>query len=130
MHQVSKLRIDEPAIQSFARQILQGLQYLHAHQIIHRDLKGHNIFLSSLDHATCVAKIGDVNDIKRLMPDDGTLNKLSSRWTGTFAFMSPEMINRTINDASYDKTDIWSFGCVLIEMVIGKFPTFFAIQQG
>ncbi|OQV11673.1 putative Mitogen-activated protein kinase kinase kinase 12 [Hypsibius exemplaris] len=109
-------------LQKWAKEMLNGLAYLHASRIVHRDLKADNVFLTSDDPASCTLKIGDLGDIKHLMDSFQPVSE--SR--GTYAHMSPEMIRGTISShhAVFQKTDIWSFGCILIEMLTGELPQF------
>jgi serine/threonine protein kinase len=67
-------------------------------------------------------KIGDLGDIKHLLDSFQAVSE--SR--GTYAHMSPEMIKGTTSShlGVLQKTDIWSFGCVLIEMLTGQLPQF------
>ena len=85
-------------------QILQGLKCLHDHKILHRDLKSANIFLFNNN----LAKIGDLNVSKVAKSGIGHTQ------TGTPYYASPEVWN----DESYtSKSDIWSLGCVIYEMI-------------
>jgi serine/threonine protein kinase/Tol biopolymer transport system component len=109
-----------------ARQIAEGLEYAHERGIIHRDLKPANIKLTSEDHV----KILDFGLAKALEPDaaSGGIADLSHSPTltyqatvqglilGTASYMSPEQAAGKPVDK---RSDIWSFGVVLWEMLTG-----------
>ena len=104
------LAIDEAA--DIAVQVLRGLAKAHARGIIHRDIKPSNVFITTdgvvklLDFG--IAKLADVS-----------LTGPASRPLGTVAYMSPEQAHGTPVD---HRTDLWSLGAVLYEMVSGQRP--------
>ena len=104
----------EDAIQ-IAREAADALEYAHQHGVIHRDIKPENILLST-GHAL-VADFG----IARALSESSE-NKLTQTGTtlGTPAYMSPE---QAAGGAALDpRTDIYSLGCVLWEMIAGEPP--------
>ena len=107
-----------------AQQIAEGLEYAHERGVVHRDLKPANIKLTCDD----VAKILDFGLAKALEGDPASVDISSSPTIsrmatqagiilGTAAYMSPEQAKGKSVDR---RTDIWSFGCVLFEMLTGK----------
>ena len=91
-------------------QIVNGLKSLHDQGIMHRDIKSSNIFLFS----NGMAKIGDLNVCKILSKDN-----LGHTQAGTPAYAAPEVWM----EKPYGlKSDIWSLGCVLYEMITLKCP--------
>ena len=91
-------------------QIVKGLKSLHDMGIMHRDIKSSNIFLFS----NGMAKLGDLN-ICKILSDDN----LGRTQTGTPAYAAPEVWM----ERPYGlKSDIWSLGCVLYEMITLKCP--------
>jgi mitogen-activated protein kinase kinase kinase len=133
---------DETFIMVYALQLLEGLAYLHQSGIIHRDIKPENILL---DHngvikyvdfgaAKIIARQGKtvVNGdplTKGSGHKDGKVAKDGQRknqktMTGTPMYMSPEIIRGDMSDLieRQGAVDIWSLGCVILEMVTGCRP--------
>jgi TolB-like protein/Flp pilus assembly protein TadD len=96
------------------REAAQGLQYAHAQGVMHRDVKPENILLTQ-DGSTLVADFG----IARVVGADEHLTQTGMS-VGTPAYMSPEQAS---GDGAMDaRTDIYSLGCVLYEMLAGEPP--------
>ena len=87
------------------------MKHIHDRKVIHRDLKGQNIFLTKKG----IVKIGDFGIAKVLM---NTMQKAKTV-VGTPYYLSPEVVQS--NAYSYS-TDIWSMGVILYEMVMQKPP--------
>ncbi|KAI9108343.1 hypothetical protein K1719_020534 [Acacia pycnantha] len=103
--------VELKAIKNWARQILQGLCYLHSHDppIIHRDLKCDNIFING---NTGEVKIGDLGLAAVLQqPTAHTV-------IGTPEFMAPELYDEEYNEL----VDIYSFGLCMLEMITCEYP--------
>lgn len=113
---------EESLITNFTRQILIGVVYLHKKNIIHRDIKGANILI---DIKGCV-KITDFGISKKLSPLNKQQDKRASL-QGSVYWMAPEVVKQA---ATTEKADIWSTGCVVIEMFTGRhpFPDFSQMQ--
>ena len=93
-------------------QISQGLAFLHNVNIIHRDIKCSNIFISgSINQVTY--KIGDFDLAKPLNLD----KSIAISWCGTPMYMAPEILSRM---PYTHKADIWSMLCLFIHIVTGK----------
>ncbi|XP_051517044.1 RAF proto-oncogene serine/threonine-protein kinase-like isoform X2 [Myxocyprinus asiaticus] len=99
-----------------ARQTAQGMDYLHAKSIIHRDMKSNNIFL----HEGLTVKIGDFG-----------LATVKARWSGSqqveqpsgsILWMSPEVIRMQDNNPYSFQSDVYSYGIVLFELMTGELP--------
>ncbi|XWX00938.1 hypothetical protein V2A60_008961 [Cordyceps javanica] len=111
--------LGEPLVRSFVRQILTGLSYLHERDIIHRDIKGANILVDNKG----TIKISDFGISKKLEASNllgGAKNaKHRPSLQGSVFWMAPEVVKQT----SYTrKADIWSLGCLVVEMMTGTHP--------
>ncbi|KAI9370094.1 hypothetical protein BJX61DRAFT_549173 [Aspergillus egyptiacus] len=108
-------KFEEGVVKSLTRQCLEGLSYLHDQGILHRDLKADNILLD-LD-GTC--KISDFGISKKT--DNIYGNDSSNSMQGSVFWMAPEVIQSQGQGYSA-KVDIWSLGCVVLEMFAGRRP--------
>lgn len=108
-------KFEECVVSSLTRQTLQGLAYLHREGILHRDLKADNILLD-LD-GTC--KISDFGISKKT--DNIYGNDITNSMQGSVFWMAPEVI-RSQGQGYSAKVDIWSLGCVVLEMFAGRRP--------
>ncbi|CAG0900375.1 unnamed protein product [Cyprideis torosa] len=97
---------------TWSREVALGMNYLHSHGIIHRDLKSGNILIDAQERL----KISDFGTSKEW--GVGALSATMS-FTGTAAWMSPEVILRK---RCSEKVDVWSYGVVLWEMLICEPP--------
>lgn len=103
----------EERTKRYTKDVMEGLRYLHEKKIIHRDIKGANILIDGEDRA----KLADFG-LSKIMET----NKSAHTFAGSPVFMSPEMIMTDLNQTGHGlKTDIWSMGCVVVQM-LSKYP--------
>jgi serine/threonine-protein kinase len=97
-----------------------GLDAVHAAHVIHRDLKPANVFLHEVADGTTVAKLVDFGISKTIdhvdAPAETALTRVGTV-VGTLQYMSPEQARGGPLDA---RTDLWSLGCVLFELLAGR----------
>uniref|UniRef100_A0A671SZK7 non-specific serine/threonine protein kinase n=1 Tax=Sinocyclocheilus anshuiensis TaxID=1608454 RepID=A0A671SZK7_9TELE len=108
--------LKEEWIAYISREILRGLAHLHAHHVIHRDIKGQNVLLTE----NAEVKLVDFGVSAQL---DRTVGRRNT-FIGTPYWMAPEVIACDENpDATYDyRSDLWSCGITAIEMAEGAPP--------
>jgi len=102
--------LDERQIMQWFVQVLVALQHIHSQNVLHRDLKSSNLFLTD----SCrTLKIGDFG-ISRVL--EGTQDAAVTV-VGTPYYMSPEVCR---SEPYRDKSDVWALGCCLYEMCMLK----------
>jgi Tol biopolymer transport system component len=106
----------------YAVQIARGLSAAHGRGIVHRDLKPDNVFVTR-DGRVKILDFGLAKSVRVAAPQDDTRSPTASAYTepgtvlGTVGYMSPEQVRGGEADA---RSDIFSFGTVLYEMLAGK----------
>jgi hypothetical protein len=106
--------LSETLVKIYLRDVLAGLKYLHENHVVHRDIKGANLLLDS-DGSVRVADFGCSAQMDNTYSHSDILTSLK----GSLPWMAPEVIKQTGHGR---KADIWSLGCVTIELLSGKPP--------
>ncbi|KAI6178322.1 Mitogen-activated protein kinase kinase kinase 4 [Aphelenchoides besseyi] len=118
--------LDLVCVRQYTYYLLEAVSYLHAHKIIHRDIKPANIFLGRKQ----VLKLGDFGCSFRITNSTFSGTRLID-FCGTTRYTAPELHTKGGNIAEsqpgvyrgYGRAvDIWSVGCVILEMLTGKVP--------
>uniref|UniRef100_A0A8C4ZYX9 non-specific serine/threonine protein kinase n=1 Tax=Gadus morhua TaxID=8049 RepID=A0A8C4ZYX9_GADMO len=110
--EVHKKPLQEMEIAAITHGALQGLAYLHSHNMIHRDVKAGNILLTEPG----LVKLGDFGSASIVAP--------ANSFVGTPYWMAPEVI-LAMDEGQYDgKVDVWSLGITCIELAERKPPLF------
>lgn len=101
-------------VRKYTRQILEGLEFLHAEKIVHRDVKGANILID----AEGDAKLADFGACKEMEALQSTVTGGMKSIHGSVYWMAPEVMKYKAGRRS----DIWSLGCTVIEMITADAP--------
>jgi len=104
------LPIDEAV--AIACGVAAGLAAAHAHGVVHRDVKPGNVMLAG-------PRLAKITDFGLARMETASQSTKTAGVAGTPAYMSPEQAQGLPTD---QRTDIWSFGCVLYEMLTGRSP--------
>ncbi|GAV63281.1 Pkinase domain-containing protein [Cephalotus follicularis] len=109
--------LDEEVIRVYAREMLNGLKYLHEKGIVHCDIKCKNVLLGSSGNV----KLADFGCAKRLtdLKNNGNAAHSWQSIGGTPLWMAPEVLRNERLDFA---ADIWSLGCTVVELATGRAP--------
>ncbi|XP_014503161.1 rust resistance kinase Lr10-like [Vigna radiata var. radiata] len=112
-------------LQQIALGVGRGIEYLHLgcdHRILHFDINPHNVLLDNL----FVPKITDFGLAKLCPKNQSTVSMTAAR--GTLGYIAPEVFSRNFGNVSY-KSDIYSYGMLLLEMVGGRKNTYVSVED-
>nr|CAB3266653.1 serine/threonine-protein kinase 36-like [Phallusia mammillata] len=104
-------KLSEQQVCEIACQLLSALFYIHSHRILHRDMKPQNVLIGKGG----VVKLCDFGFARAMSMNTLVLTSIK----GTPLYMSPELVE----ERPYDhNADLWSLGCILYELFVGKPP--------
>jgi len=110
VHCASRRCLDEGVTKGLFKMLLQAIDHLHQHRIVHRDVKAANILVS---HDLADLRLVDFNTAQQLM-EGGALTM-----TGTLQYAAPEVL---LGDSPSESNDVWSAGLCLYFMLSGRLP--------
>ncbi|KAJ8914598.1 hypothetical protein NQ315_017303 [Exocentrus adspersus] len=110
--------LPELLVRKYTFQLVSGVACLHHHGIVHRDIKTVNIFLT--EEGNCL-KIGDFGCAAKIKCNTTMPGELKG-FVGTQAYMAPEVFTKNMAEGHGRAADIWSVGCVVVEMASGQRP--------
>ncbi|KAK6057737.1 kinase domain protein, partial [Cooperia oncophora] len=135
LERICREGLDEELVRRYTNSLLRAVAYMHSQKagvdyhddsgtpVVHRDIKPANIFLD----LHCVLKLGDFGCSVRLR-DQATVYGEIAEYAGTVQYMAPEVLTYggMSEDGKYRgygrAVDIWSIGCVVLEMSTGRQP--------
>ncbi|XP_065911430.1 uncharacterized protein [Dysidea avara] len=113
LERYTREQISSTTKMSIMQDITLGIQYLHSHEIIHRDLSSNNVILTK----NLVAKLADFGVAKMIDPQTA---RTHTQVPGTMIFMPPEALS--VNPRYGKPVDVFSFGCVMVHMISHQWP--------
>ncbi len=112
--------LDVQTVCRFGLQVCEALAAAHARGIVHRDIKPANLFLTHAADGSAVIKVLDFGISKNVAAADASVLTKTDASLGSPLYMSPEQM-RSSRDVDH-RTDIWSFGVVLFQLLTGDLP--------
>ena len=122
-------------LRDYSMQILKGLRYVHRKGFVHLDIKGENVMVDRFKGVLKVTDFGASETLKKLSSGEGSDRDTSDSSgasddndkneplpPGTPGFQAPEVITMEPGWTAKSPADIWSYGCLVIEITTGKYP--------
>lgn len=108
----------EEIICFYSKQILSALSYIHSRKVVHKDIKGANILVGNSGNVK-LADFGSAQQLEKSISISLKSEKSNNSIVGSVPWMAPEVVRQTKYGR---KSDVWSFGCTVLEMVTGNPP--------
>lgn len=113
LHSQKNRRLEEDDARRLVQQILSAIKYLHAHNILHRDVKLENFLLTTTDFKTAELRMIDFGVAKTFIP-----GQVHRETVGTPYSLAPDVLRRCHSERS----DVWSCGVLAFALLSGKTP--------
>ena len=110
----SRKVLTEPEVRYYMLQICEGVRYIHHRNILHRDLKLGNMFLTW----DMTLKIGDFGLATQLSTENGSGGETNTL-CGTPNYIAPEVLRKQGHGV---EADVWAMGCMMFAMLVGTPP--------
>ncbi len=120
----SGVRLSESVVVDVILQLLKALKRIHAHEVIHRDLKPDNLLIGRDDNGDWQVKLMDFGIAKASVNDDNVtkLTQVGASGIGTPSYMAPEQIDASTYGEISERTDLYAVGIIFYELMIGVPP--------
>lgn len=105
-------RIPENDVRYIFKQVVEGINYLHLNNFVHRDIKLENILINKKNREIKIIDFGFSVCVKA--------DKKLCMFCGTPSYMAPEIVSKQEYNGKY--VDVWALGILLYTMLCGKFP--------
>jgi serine/threonine protein kinase len=115
---IKKQNLSHTQKESIAHGIINGIDHLHRHEIVHRDLKSSNILISKRDNGEYVPKVADFGLSKQFAVTDKSYFS-NSFAGGSLHYVAPEQL---VGGQIRKNVDLWGLGVILFELFTGQLP--------
>lgn len=110
-HIIQEQPLNEEEARPLIRQVCYGLAHCHAKGLVHRDIKGANILLN--EGCVKLADFGSALSVHEIVHANDLMGGMTPQWA------APEVLRHGVTS---DRSDVWSIGCTVLELLTGKDP--------
>ncbi|XP_055357469.1 uncharacterized protein LOC129602472 [Paramacrobiotus metropolitanus] len=123
--QAASFFIPVDILEKWVTSVLRGLEYIHGHGIIHRNLNSRIILFTGPPDFQGTIKIGGFQNMRQLEGELTAIGELSKRQGEDGRFAAPELVNNYEGNPNVGRlSDIWSLGCIVLHLASGKPPLY------